>query len=159
MTNSKAQRISNLPLLSLLRLGIMIGIWYLISYVYTEFLVPPPHDVVEVLFALATDRSFLLDMALTVAKTLVAVLIGCAIGIPLGLLLGYSRRFYDTFNPVVDFLRSIPIIAAFPIFLLLFGLSDQGRIALAVFSASLLLSILCTESNLQTRQEEGQHRQ
>jgi NitT/TauT family transport system permease protein len=83
----------------------------------------------------------LLDTLLTIYKTFVAVITGCVIGIPVGMILGYSREFYETFNPVVDFLRSIPVIAVFPIFLLIFGLSDQGRIALAVFSGSLVITI------------------
>lgn len=119
----------------------MIGIWYLFSYVYTAFLVPPPHEVGVALFYLVMDRGFLLDTLLTVSKTLVAIIIGCAIGIPLGMLLGYNRNFYNIFNPDVDFLRSIPTIAAFPIFLLIFGVTDLGRIALAVFSGSLIITI------------------
>jgi ABC-type nitrate/sulfonate/bicarbonate transport system permease component len=114
-------------LLSLAGFGIVVTGWYVLSHFYSDFLVPVPSEVAVVLYGLVTDQGFLLDLGATLYKTVTAVFIASAIGIPIGLLLGYSRRFYLVFQPLVDFFRSVQVVAAFPIFLLLFGLSDQAE--------------------------------
>jgi ABC-type nitrate/sulfonate/bicarbonate transport system permease component len=114
-------------LLSLAGFGIVVTGWYVLSHFYSDFLVPVPSEVAVVLYGLVTDQGFLLDLGATLYKTVTAVFIASAIGIPIGLLLGYSRRFYFVFQPLVDFFRSVQVVAAFPIFLLLFGLSDQAE--------------------------------
>lgn len=125
----------------LLGLFLLISIWYLLSFIFSDFLVPPPHKVIVVFYSLLQNKSYLLDTGYTLYKTVVSFLIAAAIGVPTGLLIGYSTRIYFTLHPMVDFFRSIPAIALFPVFLLLFGLSDQGRISIAVFSGVLIIII------------------
>jgi NitT/TauT family transport system permease protein len=62
-----------------------------------------------------------------------------AIGIPIGLVLGASERFYRSVEFVVDFFRSTPSTAIFPLFLLLFGVDDRTKIYVATFAAALAI--------------------
>jgi NitT/TauT family transport system permease protein len=67
--------------------------------------------------------------------------ISAFIGIILGLLMGYSTNIYDIFEFLVDFFRSIPGLALFPLFMLVLGIGDKARIGVVVFACSLVVLI------------------
>lgn len=69
--------------------------------------------------------------------------IGIFAGVVLGALLGASPRVSRYFEPVIDFLRSIPPVATVPVFILFFGLDAQMRIA-AVAVAACFPTLLST---------------
>jgi len=49
------------------------------------------------------------------------------IAIPLGILLGSSEKVYRSVEFLIDFFRSTPASAMFPLFLVLFGVGDRTR--------------------------------
>ena len=51
--------------------------------------------------------------------------IAAVIGIPLGVVLGFSEQVYRSLEFVIDFFRSTPASAMFPLFLVLFGVGDN----------------------------------
>ena len=61
------------------------------------------------------------------------------IAIPLGILLGSSERLYRSLEFVIDFFRSTPASAMFPLFLVLFGVGDKTKISVAAFGAVLVI--------------------
>ena len=54
-------------------------------------------------------------------------------------MIGANERIYRSAEFLIDFFRSTPATAMFPLFMLIFGLGDQGKIALAAFSALLII--------------------
>jgi sulfonate transport system permease protein len=79
------------------------------------------------------------DFVKTVYRTAVATLIAAVIGIPLGIVLGSSERVYRSLEFVIDFFRSTPASAMFPLFLVLFGVGDETKISVAAFGAILVI--------------------
>ena len=61
------------------------------------------------------------------------------IAIPLGIVLGSSERLYRSLEFVIDFFRSTPASAMFPLFLVLFGVGDETKISVAAFGAALVI--------------------
>jgi NitT/TauT family transport system permease protein len=80
-------------------------------------------------------------MGLTVARWILGLLLGVLLGIPVGLMMGCSRRVYDSLEILVDFFRSIPIMALFPLALVLFGIGDRSKIFLSAWAALLYVLI------------------
>ena len=66
------------------------------------------------------------DFLKTVYRTAAATLIAAVIAIPLGIVLGSSERLYHSLEFVIDFFRSTPASAMFPLFLVLFGVGDEA---------------------------------
>lgn len=66
----------------------------------------------------------------------VGYFIGIFAGIVLGALLGASPRVSRYFEPVIDFLRSIPAVATVPLFIIFFGLDANMRIAAIAVGAT-----------------------
>ena len=79
------------------------------------------------------------DFLITLERTALATTLAAAIGIPIGLVLGASEKLYRALEFVIDFFRSTPATAIFPLFLLLFGVDDKTKVYVATFAASLAI--------------------
>jgi hypothetical protein len=66
-------------------------------------------------------------------------LIAAVVGVPLGVLLGSNERAYRSVEFLIDFFRSTPSSALIPLFLLIFGVSDINKVAIAAFGALLIV--------------------
>jgi sulfonate transport system permease protein len=79
------------------------------------------------------------DFVKTVYRTAASTAIAAVIAIPLGIVLGSSERLYRSLEFVIDFFRSTPASAMFPLFLVLFGVGDETKISVAAFGALLVI--------------------
>ena len=102
-------------------------------------LLPPPLATLQTLVVGLAGGPLLLDFAVTVWRTVQAFLIAAIVGMPLGVLLGSSERAYRSVEFLIDFFRSTPSSALIPLFLLIFGVTDVNKIAIAAFGALLIV--------------------
>jgi sulfonate transport system permease protein len=80
-----------------------------------------------------------MDFMYTVIRTLEAFAIAAIIGVPLGVLLGSNEKAYRSVEFLIDFFRSTPSSALIPLFLLIFGVTDINKVAIAAFAAVLVI--------------------
>jgi NitT/TauT family transport system permease protein len=102
-------------------------------------LLPTPADTLWALVMGLAGGPLLIDFLVTVKRTLEAFAIAAVIGVPLGVLLGSNERAYRSVEFLIDFFRSTPSSALIPLFLLIFGVSDINKVAIAAFGAFLLV--------------------
>ncbi|MBY4895938.1 ABC transporter permease [Cupriavidus sp. AU9028] len=102
-------------------------------------LLPPPSDTIITLVSGLLGGPLLADFLVTVSRTLQAFLIAAAIGMPAGVLLGSNEKAYRSVEFLIDFFRSTPSSALIPLFLLIFGVSDINKVAIAAFGAFLIV--------------------
>jgi sulfonate transport system permease protein len=102
-------------------------------------LLPPPLATLGALVTGLAGGPLLLDFGVTVARTLEAFLIAAVVGVPLGVLLGSNEKAYRSVEFLIDFFRSTPSSALIPLFLLIFGVSDINKVAIAAFGAFLIV--------------------
>lgn len=136
---------------------IIIVFWYLLYF--TKFInplfLPPPHSVIIKLFQLLSLSTVWREIGYTIFRTILGFIISALIGIPTGLIMGYYEKLHAAFDFLVDFFRSLPAIALFPLFMFFFGIGDSAKIATAVFTCSLIViinSIYGVTSAKKTRQ-------
>ncbi|MES2623380.1 MAG: ABC transporter permease [Patescibacteria group bacterium] len=121
---------------------ILIGVvWLLLSSlkIIDTFFLPNPIRIAQKIIEIVSEGSIFSDLFPTVGRVFISFLIASIIGLPLGLFLGYSKKIYSMFEFVIDFFRSTPATALFPLFLLIFGITDISKIAVAAFSAMLII--------------------
>jgi len=102
-------------------------------------LLPTPFDTLTTLVTGLAGGPLLIDFLVTVKRTVQAFLIAAVIGVPLGVVLGSNERAYRSVEFLIDFFRSTPSSALIPLFLLIFGVSDVNKVAIAAFGAFLLV--------------------
>ncbi|MDR6887456.1 MULTISPECIES: ABC transporter permease [Variovorax] len=102
-------------------------------------LLPTPADTIAALITGLAGGPLLTDFAMTVWRTLQAFAIAAVVGVPLGVLLGSNEKAYRSVEFLIDFFRSTPSSALIPLFLLIFGVSDVNKVAIAAFGALLIV--------------------
>ncbi len=102
-------------------------------------LLPSPLAAARALAVGLSEGDLGQDILVTLWRTVVAFVIAAAIAIPLGIALGADAKVYRSMEFVIDFFRSTPVSAMFPLFLVLFGVGDRTKIAIAVFGAGLVI--------------------
>jgi NitT/TauT family transport system permease protein len=102
-------------------------------------LLPTPWATLGALFTGLAGGPLLLDFGVTVLRTLEAFLIAAVVGVPLGVVLGSNEKAYRSVEFLIDFFRSTPSSALIPLFLLIFGVSDINKVAIAAFGALLIV--------------------
>ena len=102
-------------------------------------LLPSPAATVTALVTGLAGGPLLLDFGVTVLRTLEAFGLAAVVGLPLGVLLGSNERAYRSVEFLIDFFRSTPSSALIPLFLLIFGVSDVNKVAIAAFGALLIV--------------------
>lgn len=126
------------PLIGVL---LLIAVWWLATAlkVADPVLLPPPQKALQALIDGLVSGPLLFDFGQTIYRTVLSFLIASAIAIPLGVMLGAAEKLYRSVEFVIDFFRSTPASAVFPLFLVLFGVGDKTKIAVAAFGASLVI--------------------
>lgn len=115
---------------------VVLALWIVVSafsLVDTLFLATP-WDVGTNLVRLALSGRLFVDLGYTVGRVLLGFGLSTIIGVPLGLLLGWSKRFRDWIEIPVEFFRSLPAPALFPLLIILFGIGDLAKVAGIVFA-------------------------
>lgn len=102
-------------------------------------LLPPPGETLSHLWGTFTSGSIFPDLLATVYRTLASFAIAVVIGVPLGVALGSSEAAYRSVEFLIDFFRSTPSSALIPLFMLIFGITDINKIAIASFGAMLIV--------------------
>ena len=127
-------------LVPLIGVAVMLALWYLAvrTRVIDPVLLPLPTDTARAAWK-GLNGKLGSDFLITLERTALAIALASAIGIPIGLILGASEKFYRSLEFVVDFFRSTPATAIFPLFLLLFGVDDKTKVYVATFAASLAI--------------------
>ncbi len=102
-------------------------------------LLPPPADTVTALINGLAGGPLLKDFAVTLWRTCQAFMMAALVGVPLGVVLGSNDKAYRSVEFLVDFFRSTPSSALIPLFLMIFGVSDINKVAIATFGALLIV--------------------
>jgi sulfonate transport system permease protein len=119
----------------------LIAVWYLAVWkqVVDPVLLPSPVDAARALWKGMNGGELGVDFVRTVQRTVASIAIASVIAIPLGIVLGSSEKLYRSVEFVIDFFRSTPASAMFPLFLVLFGVGDKTKISVAAFGALLVI--------------------
>lgn len=120
---------------------LLFGLWYAAGALdlLNTRLIPTPQATIETTWLALTNGTMLYDLIRTLARVLLSFAIAAAAGVPIGIVIGSNERVYRSLEFLIDFFRSMPATAMFPLFMLIFGLDDRGKIALAAFSAFLII--------------------
>jgi len=102
-------------------------------------LLPSPGDALRAIWDGVVGGTLVGDSLITIRRTLAAFAIAVAVGVPLGVVLGSSQRVYSSVEFVIDFFRSTPASAMFPLFLVILGVGEGTKVAVAAFGAALMI--------------------
>ncbi len=120
---------------------VILCIWTISSYIVSPIFLASPYDVLVESINSIKNGDIFYDITYTLYRVCIGFILAVVVGIPIGLSMGYSNSIYNSFEFTVEFFRSIPVTALFPLFFLLFGIGDISKFAITAWGAGLIIII------------------
>ena len=108
-----------------------IAIWYFIAQfeIVPQRFLPLPWKVVEALWRLLVERNFIEDIWISVARVWGAFLLSVVMAVPIGVWMSSYRAVGTLIEPIVDFIRYLPVPALVPLLIIWFGIGEASKVA------------------------------
>lgn len=121
-------------------LGLVVGIWYFVTYVVLSpsrrFLLPPVHTVISVSFMDSANLGQLMSgLGMTVKVALIGLLIAILIGVFIAIVMSEAQILETGLYPYLVILQTIPILALVPLIGFWLGFGFTSRVVICVLIA------------------------
>ena len=134
--------------LSLIAIALWFGIWFAITEdgfaLMRPIMFPSPAKVIEAVVRIS--HLLLEDVLMTMMRVLVGFTLGALLGVGLGLQMAYNRKVFHFFNPLVESIRPVPVIAMIPFFLMWFGINEPGKLLLITLGVFAIVVVSTLEA-------------
>src|SRR5262245_33743894 len=113
-------------------LGGLLALWALLSYggfVRPSYFLPTPGEVVTAGVRMIVDGTLFEHIYASTSVILIGWAIAALLAVPLGILMGSFKFFEALFEPVVNFVRYLPVSAMIPLLILYIGLGFEEKVA------------------------------
>jgi NitT/TauT family transport system permease protein len=113
-------------------LGLLFGLWAVLSYggfVQPSYFLPTPTEVISSGVRMLLDGSLIENAWASIAVIITGWALAAILAVPLGILMGSFKFFEALFEPVVNFVRYLPVSAMIPLLILYIGLGFEEKVA------------------------------
>jgi NitT/TauT family transport system permease protein len=127
-------------------LALVLGAWEVLprSGLINPLLLPPLSDVVATLANLLGRPNVHEAVAVTAAEVIVAFIIAVPLGAAAGILIAENEYIGEIFKPMLFYVFSIPKSIFLPMFILVFGIGFQQKVAYAAFTTAFVVLMSAT---------------
>jgi NitT/TauT family transport system permease protein len=111
---------------------LVLIVWTLVAelgFVQPQFL-PSPRAVIASWVRLFTEANYIGDIGISIGRVWAAFLASAVIAIPLGILMSGYRVITALTEPLIDFIRYLPVPALVPLTLIWLGIGEGSKITL-----------------------------
>ena len=125
----------------------LIGFWFSASEfgLVSERFLPDPWTVLVALYNMIMERGFLEDIWISIARVWGAFLASAIMAIPLGIWMSSYRIIGMVTEPIVDFIRYLPVPALVPLLIIWFGIGESSKIAVLWMGTFFQLVLLISD--------------
>lgn len=95
---------------------------------------PPFFDILARWFELLLSGEMILSILPSLERVFWGYALAALAAIALGLAIGFSQKIYNVFEPTLEALRPISVIALIPVIILFMGLGDQMKIFIIAYA-------------------------
>lgn len=125
----------------LLTLLIPVALWQgaVSGGIISSAVLPPPLVIVERTIALLGDPEFLDHLFRSVRRAVLAAALAALAGLPIGFAMAANKRIRNTLSPVISAIFALPVIAVFPLIILIVGSNEAAIVFTAAVGSFILL--------------------
>ena len=135
-------------ILSVVAIALTFSIWFTITRdglgLVRPIIFPSPSMVVDAALRLADI--VVVDVLVTFLRVAAGFCAGTALGVGLGLAMSYNEKILYFFDPIVESMRPVPVIAMIPFFLMWFGIDEVGKFLLITLGVFAILVVSTVEA-------------
>jgi len=118
---------------------ILLAAWQFQPSADLRFWMSGPIDIVTRLYEWIRDGSLWENVGATLLAMALGYTLGTVVGIVLGLLFGLMPRLYRVLSPYITALYAMPKIALAPLFVIVFGIGIESKVALVAITVFFLV--------------------
>ena len=129
-------------------LGGLLALWAVLSYggfVQPSYFLPTPSEVVTAGVRMILDGTLFEHIYASTTVILIGWAIAALLAVPFGILMGSFKFFEALFEPVVNFMRYLPVSAMIPLLILYIGLGIEEKIAVIFIGTFFQLMLLVAD--------------
>lgn len=108
---------------------------------------PWPGEILDRLWSLTLDGTLPNDMAASIWRILVGFAIATALAVPIGILIGTYGLFEAAIEPLVDFVRYMPVVGFLALTIIWVGINDYQKFSI-VFIGTFFQEVLLVMDNV-----------
>lgn len=133
--------------ISVLTILLLLGFWEIAARLgwIDETFLPPPSDVGATLWNMASGGELIENALISTARVWAAFLLSAVMAVPIGMLMSAYRPIGAALEPVIDFIRYLPVPALVPLSIIWFGVGEETKIFLLWLGTFFQLVLLVAE--------------
>ena len=138
--------------------AVIVLVWYALTATRTiaPLFLPGPQEVLGALVAQARNGELLADVGISSLRIGVGFLIATAMAVPLGVLMGSNPWWRAAVEPVMDFVRYMPVVAFVPLTIIWAG-TDESQKYLIIWLGTFFQQVLMVQDAVHTVPERLIH--
>jgi len=116
---------------------IILIVWFSLTQLglVKEQFLPKPVNTIKAGIMLFTNNGFLVDIGVTMCRVLIGFVISVIVAVPLGILVGTYAPIEAFIEPVMSFMRYLPVTAFIPLFILWIGIDETEKVAVIIMGS------------------------
>jgi NitT/TauT family transport system permease protein len=122
----------------------------------SERFLPAPSVVLGALGVMIRDQALLWHAAVSILRVWVAFALAVVMAVPVGLAMGSSRVVAAALEPIVDFIRYLPVPALVPLAVIWFGVDEASKIFLLWLGVFFQLVLMVADDVRRIPREYGE---
>lgn len=124
-----------------------VGFWYFVAKIeiVPQRFLPLPWEVVTALYVMLAEQNFMEDIWISIARVWSAFLLSAVMAIPVGIWMSSYRIVGALTEPIVDFIRYLPVPALVPLLIIWFGIGESSKIAVLWMGTFFQLVLLISD--------------
>jgi NitT/TauT family transport system permease protein len=114
---------------------IVLAGWFALTYggFVKGIFLPKPGDVLDTTLALAADGTLWEHTYSSAQVVIIGFVLSSIVAVPLGLTMGTYRIAQAFLDPLVNFIRYLPVTSFVPLFILWIGIGIEQRVSVVIF--------------------------
>lgn len=130
-------------------------VWALLVHVFDvrQVFLPPPEQMPSVIWGMFAREGILGDVLISCYRVLTGFVAAMAVATPLGVLMGYNLRVRQLFEPIIGFIRYMPVPVFIPLCILWFGSDDLEKVIIIFLGAFFQLTLMIQDAAFSVRRD------
>jgi NitT/TauT family transport system permease protein len=147
-TSERQHRLSRRILLGLLPFAAGTLIWVVLVSVFAvrPVFLPALGDMPRAIWGMFTEQGIATDISISCFRVVAGFIAAVLLATPLGILMGYNVKMHQMFEPIVGFIRYMPVPVFIPLCILWFGSGDLEKVIIIFLGAFFQLTLMVQDA-------------
>ena len=143
------------PLLGILPFAAIAVIWVMLVRVLEvrPVFLPPLEELPIAIWGMFINEGIASDILISCIRVIAGFIAAMLLATPLGILMGYSLRGHQVFEPILGFIRYMPVPVFIPLCILWFGSGDLEKVIIIFLGTFFQLTLMVQDAAQAVRRD------